>query len=49
MIALYLRFNYEVCFVWPTLAYGKNSDKKWFVELAWIFWAIGLGDDSDSY
>lgn len=39
----YTRHNPRVCFVWPTLAFGIDTDGRPFLEAAWLFWAAGIG------
>lgn len=39
----YLRHNPNVCFLWPSVAVGVDADGRFFMELGWLFWAVGLG------
>lgn len=41
---MYLRTNMDVFFMWPSLALGVDIDGQPFIEMAFAFWAIGIGD-----
>ena len=41
---MYTRHNPNVCFLIPTMAVGIDIDGRYFVEVAWLFWAAGAGD-----
>ena len=39
---MYTRQNYRVFFLLPTLAFGYDVDDAIFVELAWMFFVVGV-------
>lgn len=41
---MYGRKNPNVCFILPALAFGIDTDGRFFFEAAWLIWAIGVGD-----
>lgn len=41
---MYGRHNPNVCFIWPALACGVDRDGRYFMEAAWLWWAVGIGD-----
>jgi hypothetical protein len=42
----YARQNYKVFFFWPSLAFGYDLDETIFIELAWMFYVIGIGQQA---
>ena len=40
---MYARHNPNVCFIWPALAMGVDVDGRYFMEAAWLWWAVGIG------
>lgn len=40
---MYARANYNVFFVLPAFAVGVDRDGRYFCEVAWGCWAIGVG------
>lgn len=40
---MYARHNPNVCFILPALAIGVDVDGRYFMEVAWLCWAAGLG------
>ncbi len=42
---MYARHNPNVLFVWPALAVGVDLDGRFFFEVAWLLWAVGVGHD----
>lgn len=40
---MYGRYNPNVVFIWPALAFGVDRDGRVFLEAAWLCWAIGIG------
>jgi len=41
---MYTRHNPNVCFIWPALAFGVDRDGRYFMEAAWLWWAVGIGE-----
>lgn len=41
---MYTRHNPNVAFLWPALAIGVDADGRNFMEIAWLWWAVGIGD-----
>ena len=41
---MYIRHNPNVCFIFPALAMGIDIDGRYFLEFAWLCWAVGVGD-----
>lgn len=41
---IYIRQNYRVCFLTPTVACGIDGDGVYFFEVAFLFFVIGLGE-----
>lgn len=39
----YTRCNQNVCFLLPTAAVGTDVDGRYFFEVAWLFFVVGLG------
>jgi len=39
---IYTRQNTNVMFLIPTAAVGVDTDGKYFFELAWLCWAVGV-------
>ncbi len=42
---MYGRTNPNVCFIWPTIGIGIDKDGRYFFEVAWLFFAIGIGGE----
>ena len=42
---IYTRINECVFFLLPSAAVGVDTDGRYFFELAWMFFAIGFGDE----
>lgn len=42
-MSFYTRTNQRVCFLWPSLAIGEDVDGRPFMEVGFLFWAVGLG------
>jgi hypothetical protein len=42
---MYFRHNPNVCFLLPAIACGIDLDQRPFIEVAWLFWAVGLGSE----
>lgn len=40
---IYVRQNNSVCFLLPTMAVGSDLDGRFFVEVAWLNFAVGVG------
>lgn len=40
---IYIRKSESTLFLWPALAVGMDGGMPFF-ELAWLFWAVGVGD-----
>lgn len=40
----YGRFNPNVCFILPAIAVGIDVDGLFFMEMAWLCWAVGVGN-----
>jgi len=40
---MYIRHNPNVCFIFPALAMGIDIDGRYFMEAAWLCWAVGVG------
>ena len=40
---IYTRTNSRVCFLLPSAAVGVDIDGRYFFEVAWLFFVIGLG------
>lgn len=38
----YIRINYNVIFIWPSAAYGVDLDGRYFFEVAFLYFAVGL-------
>lgn len=43
MIMIYTRVNSNVFFLLPAFAVGIDLDGRYFFEIAWLVFAIGLG------
>jgi hypothetical protein len=41
---IYHRRNMQVFFILPTIACGTDIDGKYFLEAAWFFFVIGIGE-----
>lgn len=41
---MYTRTNTKVFFLFPAIAVGADIDGRYFIEAAWMFWAVGFGD-----
>jgi hypothetical protein len=41
---IYVSHNPHVFFLWPALAFGVDLDDRPFMEVALMFWAIGIGN-----
>ena len=41
---MYMRRSHNVCFLLPALACGVDIDGMYFMEAAWLWWAVGIGD-----
>ena len=41
---MYMRTNSKVFFILPAIAVGEDVDGRYFVEVAFFFWAVGFGD-----
>lgn len=41
---MYSRINSSVFFIIPALAIGIDVDGRYFIEAAWLCFAVGLGD-----
>ena len=44
---IYVRQSPRVCFLLPAIALGldtENENEYPFLEVAWLFWAIGIGE-----
>lgn len=39
---MYLRHNPNVIFIFPAAALGVDVDGRYFFEVAWLFWAVGV-------
>lgn len=39
----YYRTSQSVFFLFPAVAVGVDVDGRYFIEFAWLCWAIGLG------
>jgi hypothetical protein len=40
--AVYGRYNPNVMFLLPTAAIGVDTDGRYFFEVAWLCWAVGV-------
>lgn len=40
----YTRKSANTAFIFPALAVGTDGDGLPFIEIAWLCWAIGIGD-----
>lgn len=40
--AVYVRHNPNVMFLLPTAAVGVDTDGRYFLEVAWLCWAVGI-------
>lgn len=43
-LTLYTRRSENVFFLLPALAVGVDMDGRYFLEVAWLCWAVGIGD-----
>ena len=43
MSMFYIRKSNQTLFILPALAVGMDGGMP-FIEVAWLFWAIGVGD-----
>jgi hypothetical protein len=41
---IYVTWDTDVVFIWPSLIIGTSSDGFPFIELAWLIFCIGIGD-----
>jgi len=41
---MYARTNARVFFLLPAIAVGADIDGRYFLEVAWLCWAVGIGD-----
>lgn len=41
---MYYRVNTRVFFITPTIAVGTDVDNRAFIELAWLCFAVGIGE-----
>lgn len=41
---MYTRENANVFFLIPTIAVGTETDGRFFLEIAWLCWAVGVGE-----
>lgn len=39
---MYVRHNPNVMFLLPTAAVGVDTDGRYFLEVAWLCWAVGI-------
>lgn len=44
----YGRHNPNVCFLLPTMAIGIDTDGRYFMEVAFLFFVLGIGDKPDA-
>lgn len=44
MKGIYTRTSERVCFIAPSIAIGVDVDGRWFLEAAWLWFAVGIGD-----
>jgi len=41
---IYFRRSHNTLFILPAIAVGTDADQRPFFEVAWLCWAIGIGD-----
>lgn len=41
---MYARTNTKVFFLLPAVAVGTDIDGRYFLEVAWFCWVVGIGD-----
>jgi hypothetical protein len=41
---IYTRTSTRTLFLLPAIAIGVEEDGKPFLEVAWLWWAVGVGD-----
>jgi hypothetical protein len=44
LMKFYVRTSHHTCFLIPCVAIGTEEDGRPFLEIAWLCWAIGIGD-----